>query len=85
LNQYLLPIIIVIFSLCIFDIIYLLTNYRLNIYEKILSIITITYIAFILYIKIIAKGSINRNKILFGFIILCIGILLIVIRFINKI
>jgi hypothetical protein len=85
LNQYLLPIIIVIFSLCIFDIIYLLTNFRLNIYEKILSIITIMYIAFILYIKIIIKSSINRNKILFGSVILCIGILLIIIRFINKI
>jgi hypothetical protein len=85
LNQYLLPVIIVIFSLCIFDIIYLLTNYRLSIFEKILSIIIIMYIAFILYIKIIAKGSINRNKILFGLVILCIGILLIAIKFINKI
>jgi hypothetical protein len=82
LNQYLLPIIIIIFSLCIFDIIYLLTNYRLSNIEKILSIIIIMYISFILYIKIIAKGSINRNTIFFGSAILSIGIVLIVIRFI---
>jgi hypothetical protein len=83
LNQYLLPIIIVIFSLCIFDTIYLLTNYRLNIFEKIISIIIIMYIAFILYIKKIVKGSINRNTIFFGSVILGIGIFLVVMRFID--
>jgi len=83
LNQYLIPIIIVIFSLCIFDIIYLLTNFKLNIFEKIISIVMLFYIAFILYLKILVKSSINRKTIFFGIVIICIVIFLVVIRLKN--
>jgi hypothetical protein len=88
LNQYLIPIIIVIFSLCIFDIIYLLTNFELNILEKIISIVILLYIAYIIYIKINLKGkeikySLSKKTIFFGIMILIIGIFLIIIRFIN--
>jgi len=81
LNQYLIPVIIVIVSFCIFDIIYLLTGYRLNVFEKILSIVLLMYIAFIIYIKILVKGSINKKTILFGVLIFGIGIFLQCIKF----
>jgi len=55
LSQYLFPVIIVIFSLCIFDIIYLLTNYKLNIFIKIILIIIFLYTAYILYVNICKK------------------------------
>ena len=84
LNQYLIPIIIVIFTFCIHDIIYLLTDDKLNIFEKIISVILFLYITFILYIKIIAKNQIRKSIIFFGCFILCIGILIILIKLINK-
>ena len=84
LNQYLIPIIIVIFTFCIHDIIYLLTDYKLNIFEKIISVVLFLYITFILYIKIITKNQIRKSIIFFGCIILCIGILIILIKLINK-
>jgi hypothetical protein len=61
LNQYLIPIIIVIFSLCIFDIVYLSTNFELNIFEKIISIVILLYIAYILYLRILLKSRRNTN------------------------
>jgi len=82
LNQYLIPIIIVIFSLCIFDIVYLLTNLRLNISEKIISIVILLHVTFIFYIKILVKGSINKKTIFFGIVVFGIGIFLVAIRFI---
>jgi hypothetical protein len=48
------------------SIIYLLTGFRLNIIEKIISIIILMYIAFILYVKKIAKISIKIKTIFFG-------------------
>ena len=84
LNQYLIPIIIIIFSFCIFDIIYLLTDFKLNIFEKIISIIILLYIAFILYIRIFPKCPINKKTIIFGIILVFIVIILITIRLINK-
>jgi len=57
LAQYLIPVIIILFLLCIFDIIYLLTNYKLNIFVKIMSIIIFMYIAYILFVKIISKRA----------------------------
>ena len=85
LNQYLIPIIIVIFSLCIFDIVYLLTSFRLNIFEKIISTIMLLYVAFIFYIKILVKSSISKKTIFFGVVILGISLFLAAIRFIYKI
>jgi len=82
-NSILFPIIIVIFSLCIFDIIYLLTDFRLNIFEKIISIVMIFYITFVFYLKILVKGSISKKIIFFGIMIICIGIFLVVIRLKN--
>ena len=60
-NQILFPIIIVIFSLCISDIIYLLTDYKLNIFAKIISIIIFLFIAYIIYMNI-KKKSIRKNN-----------------------
>jgi hypothetical protein len=37
----------------------------------------IFYIAFVFYLKILVKGSINKRTIFFGIIIICIGIFLI--------
>ena len=82
-NSILFPIIIVIFSLCIFDIIYLLTDFRLNRFEKIISIVMIFYITFVFYLKILVKGSINKKIIFWGIMIICIGIFLVVIRLKN--
>ena len=82
LNQYLIPIIIIMFSLSIFDIVYLLTNFRFNIFEKIISIVILLYVSFIFYIKILVKGSIIKKTIFFGFVVLGIGIFLVAIRFI---
>jgi len=84
LNQYLIPIIIVIFSFCIFNIICIITEFKLNIFEKIISIIILLYIAFILYIRIFPKCPINKKTIIFGIILVFIVIILITIRLINK-
>jgi len=62
LNQILFPIIIALFSLCIFDIIYLFSGYRLNIFVKIISIIILIYITYILYVNI-CKKAISKNEI----------------------
>jgi hypothetical protein len=82
-NSILFPIIIIIFSLCIFDIIYLLTYFKLNIIEKIISIIILFYIVTIFYIKILVKSSISKKIIFLGVIILVIGIFLVSMRFIK--
>jgi len=60
LNQYLIPVIIIIFLLCVFDIIYLLTNYKFNIFVKIISIIILMYIVYFLYVKIVSRKT-KRN------------------------